>query len=89
MEEVIHLCFTRPSYKAVLLIATVLAVLPLRVANVAARSNCIFDGLFQLPQQNYQSGDLIIAGVISQSFIIANPITFTIHPTLEVFEDHL
>ncbi|XP_063158801.1 vomeronasal type-2 receptor 26-like [Candoia aspera] len=90
MEEGIDLCLrARPSYKVVLLVATVLAVLCFRVGNVAASSNCILDRLVQLPQQNYQSGDLIIAGIISQSFIIANPITFTTHPTPEVFEDHL
>ncbi|XP_062993098.1 vomeronasal type-2 receptor 26-like [Elgaria multicarinata webbii] len=39
--------------------------------------------------QYYQSGDLIIAGIMSQLFIFSNAITFEKHPSLELSDDHM
>ena len=37
----------------------------------------------------YQSGDLIIAGIMSQIFIFSNTLNFEKHPSLELSDDHM
>ncbi|XP_044282789.1 vomeronasal type-2 receptor 26-like [Varanus komodoensis] len=56
------------------------------VCNIRVASCMISDPL-PINHQYYQSGDLIIAGILSQIYMFSSPITFRSHPSLGLFED--
>ncbi|XP_054850297.1 vomeronasal type-2 receptor 26-like [Eublepharis macularius] len=66
----------------------ILALLPLAVGKIPPVTCPIRDPL-PILHKYYKSGDLIIAGVISQIYIFTNPITFDKRPSEELFDDHV
>ncbi|XP_054850291.1 vomeronasal type-2 receptor 26-like [Eublepharis macularius] len=66
----------------------ILALLPLAVGKIPPVTCPIRDPL-PILHKYYKSGDLIIAGIISQIYIFTNPITFDKHPSEELFDDHI
>ncbi|XP_054850289.1 vomeronasal type-2 receptor 26-like [Eublepharis macularius] len=64
------------------------ALLPLAVCKIPPVTCPIRDPL-PILHKYYKSGDLIIAGVISQIYMFTNPITFDKRPSEELFDDHV
>ncbi|XP_054850303.1 vomeronasal type-2 receptor 26-like [Eublepharis macularius] len=64
----------------------ILALLPLAVCKISPVTCPIRDPILH---KYYKSGDLIIAGVISQIYMFTNLITFDKHPSEELFDDHV
>ncbi|XP_060546919.1 vomeronasal type-2 receptor 26-like [Pantherophis guttatus] len=53
----------------------------------APAAKCIISDPRKINHKYYQSGDAIIAGISSQSYIFSNPLNFKRHPAFELFDD--
>nr|XP_028566595.1 vomeronasal type-2 receptor 26-like [Podarcis muralis] len=56
---------------------------------LAALPQCSINEPVPIIHKYYQSGDLIIAGIISQIYISSSTISFEQHPALELSNDHM
>nr|XP_028560557.1 vomeronasal type-2 receptor 26-like [Podarcis muralis] len=72
----------------VLFVILVLALLPQAMCKASIALCSILDPL-PILHQYYQSGDLIIAGITSQVFILSNSISFKIHPSQKLSDDRM
>ncbi|XP_062993102.1 vomeronasal type-2 receptor 26-like [Elgaria multicarinata webbii] len=70
-----------------MVIFVVLLLLPLMLGKYPSLQ-CSIRDLVPTLHKYYQSGDLIIGGIMSQVFIFSNTITFEKHPSLEL-SDHM
>ncbi|XP_044282788.1 vomeronasal type-2 receptor 26-like [Varanus komodoensis] len=71
---------------ALLLLLVFVFLLPQTVCNARVASCMISDPL-PINHQYYQSGDLTIAGILSQFYMFFSPITFRTNPSLGLLED--
>ncbi|XP_062994396.1 vomeronasal type-2 receptor 26-like [Elgaria multicarinata webbii] len=67
-------------------ILLILVLLPQMVCDVPV-ANCIISNPLPINHKYYQSGDIIIAGIISQIYKLYNRVSFTFHPSEEPPED--
>ncbi|XP_061447406.1 vomeronasal type-2 receptor 26-like [Rhineura floridana] len=72
----------------VLFVALVLVLLPQTVCNVSITQCSIRDPI-PILHKYYHSGDLIIAGIISQVYIFSNTPSFKEHPSHAPSDDHM
>ncbi|XP_062993070.1 vomeronasal type-2 receptor 26-like [Elgaria multicarinata webbii] len=76
----------RCAQKIVLIISLELLLLPRRACNVLVAKCNISDPL-PIAHKYYQSGDIIVGGIISQIYTFSNPARFTIHPSHDLLDD--
>ncbi|XP_061447420.1 vomeronasal type-2 receptor 26-like [Rhineura floridana] len=86
IEKLMH--FKTFPCKMLLLPVWILALLPQMSCN-APIAKCNINDPLSILHKYYQSGDLIIAGIISQFFMFSGEITFDQHPSLELINDYL
>lgn len=75
-------------YVVVILSFLILFSLPKSVGKVPV-AKCVSTEPASVPHKYYQAGDLIVGGVISQSFVISEMMSFRCHPSKDGLIEHM
>ncbi|KAG6491494.1 type-2 vomeronasal receptor [Crotalus adamanteus] len=75
-------------YVAIILGFLILFFLPKSVGKVPL-AKCTITEPASIPHKYYQSGDLIVGGIISQTFVISERISFRCHPSKDGLVEHI
>ncbi|XP_007440449.2 vomeronasal type-2 receptor 26-like [Python bivittatus] len=70
-----------------LLFMSLILLLPDVVCLIPATATCVVGKLDLFKYNYYHRGDLIIAGIISQFYLISDPVDFTRHPSEELVDE--
>ncbi|XP_026579088.1 vomeronasal type-2 receptor 26-like [Pseudonaja textilis] len=70
-----------------ILFMSLMILLPDVVCHIPATASCVLGNPNLLEHNYYHTGDLIIAGIISQFYMISDAVNFTRHPSEELVDD--
>lgn len=69
------------------LFMSLMILLPDVVCHIPATASCVLGNPNLLKHNYYHRGDLIIAGIISQFYMISDAVNFRRHPSEELVDD--